>query len=255
MSKDLLSSLSDQVIGLLEYLAAAAEDPSLLDGLLQPLGASDPRLTGGLVQGLKGFSEAVDALKASQSDSPSLQTIVETLQGIRDLTFSVRTLSRSSGSSYEKLGEDLLNLLALIWLHSTSPLAYQIAVTLGIVEVQILPEIAIGGETVRPPVPIARLAFDRIGTLFTNPLALIREQLPSPPLATVANAQMTADTIADRVGGLFNALGVPFSYGYPPEHERFLGPFAPIAAYTMALYLPTSLVGDDVAAGVCINLS
>ena len=99
------------------------------------------------------------------------------------------------------------------------------------------------------------MAFDRIGTLFTNPLALIREQLPSPVLATVANAHQTADTIVDRIGGLLNALGVSWSYGYPPEHEKFLGDIAPLAAYTMAIYLPTSIAGDDVTAGVCINLS
>ncbi len=255
MSRDLLSGLIDQLVGLLGSLAAAAEDPWLLNRLLQPLDASDPRLTGGLVEGLKGLGEAVSAFEASQSDSPSLQTVVEALRGIRDLTNSVRALGRTSGSAYGQLGEDLLNLVAVTWLRQTSPLAYQIAATLGIVEFQRLPPISIGEEVVRLPLPIERIAFERIDTLFSNPLALIREQLPSPPLATIANAQQTADTLADRIGGLLNALGIGWSYGYPPEHEKFLGNVANLAAYTMAIYLPSSIVGDDVAAGVCINLS
>jgi hypothetical protein len=255
MSKDLLSSLVDQLMGPLRCLAAAADDPWVLDRLLQSLDSGDPRLTGGLVEALKGLAQSVNAFEAVQTGPPSLQTVVEVLQGIRELVAGVGSLSQTSGSNYAQLGEDLLNLMALTWLRAASPLAYQIAATLGIAELKTLPQITIGDETVRLSISIERLAFDRIGTLFTDPLALIREQLPSPPLATVQNAQQTADIIVDRIAGLLNALGVPWSYGYPPEHEKFLGNIAPLAAYTMAIYLPTPIVGDDVAAGVCINLS
>jgi hypothetical protein len=255
MSADLLDSLIQQLTGLLGSLAAAADDPWLLERFLQPLDATDPRLTGGLVDGLTAVGQGVAAFQAAQADPPSLQTIVEALQSIRDLVAAIRAISQSSASSYEQLGEDLLNLAALTWLRQVSPLAYQIAVTLGIVEFQSLPQIQIGDEVVRIPQPVERLAFDRIGTLLSNPLGLIKEQLPSPPLATTANAQQTADFLADRIGGLFNAIGVSWSYSYPAEHEQFLGNAAPLAANTMAIYLPSSIVGDDVNAGVCINLS
>lgn len=255
MSADLLDSLIEQLTDLLGSLAAAAEDPWLLERFLQPLDATDPRLTGGLVGGLEALGQGVAAFQAAQAGSPSLQTIVGALESVRDLVAAVRAVSQSSASNYEQLGEDLLNQAALTWLRQASPLAYQMAVTLGIVEFQSLPQIQIGDEVVRPPKAVERLAFDRIGTLFTDPLGLIKEQLPSPPLATTANAQQTADTLADRVGGLFNALGVSWSYSYPPEHEQFLGNVASLAAHTMAIYLPSAIVGDDVNAGVCINLS
>ena len=255
MSADLLDSLIQQLTELLGSLAAAADDPWLLERFLQPLNATDPRLTGGLTEGLTAVGQGVAAFQAAQADPPSLQTIVEALQSVRDLVAAVRAISTSSASTYEQLGEDLLNLAALTWLRQISPLAYQIAVTLGIVEFQNLPQIQIGDEVVRLPKPVERLAFDRIGTLFSHPLALIKEQLPAPPLATTANAQQTADTLVDRVGGLFNAIGVSWSYSYPPEHEKFLGDVASLAANTMAIYLPSAIVGDDVNAGVCINLS
>ena len=255
MSADLLDSLIQQLTELLGSLAAAADDPWLLERFLQPLNATDPRLTGGLTEGLTAVGQGVAAFQAAQADPPSLQTIVEALQSVRDLVAAVRAISTSSASTYEQLGEDLLNLAALTWLRQISPLAYQIAVTLGIVEFQNLPQIQIGNEVVRLPKPVERLAFDRIGTLFSHPLALIKEQLPAPPLATTANAQQTADTLVNRVGGLFNAIGVSWSYSYPPEHEKFLGDVASLAANTMAIYLPSAIVGDDVNAGVCINLS
>lgn len=255
MSGDLLDSLVGQLTNFLGSLAAAAEDPWLLQRFLEPLDATNSRLTGGLVEALTALDQGVAAFQAAQGGSPSLQTIAEALQSVRNLVVAVQSLGHSSASNYEQLGEDLLNLAALTWLRQTSPLAYQIAVTLGIVEFQSLPQIQIGDEVVRIPKPIERLAFDRIGTLFANPLGLIKEQLPSPPLATTANAQETAGILADRVGGLLNALGVAWSYSYPPEHEKFLGNVAALAANTMAIYLPSSIVGGDVNAGACINLS
>ncbi len=256
MSKNLLNSLIDEMVSLLQPLAAAADDPYVMDSLLQALDAGDPRLTEGLVDGLRSLGRGIERLKGVRASSDaSLQSVGDALEALRDLTAAARTLGHSGASPYPALGADLINLLVITRLRLASPLAYQLATMLGLAEYQVLPAIRINGELVRYPQPVERLVFDRIGTLFTDPLALIREHLPSPPLATVANAEQTADIVVNRIGGVLNALGVPWMYGYPAGDERFLGESVDQAAHTLVLYLPFALTGEDFPSGFCINLS
>ena len=256
MSRDLLNSLGDELITLFEPLASAADDPWVLDNLLEAVAAGDPRLSGNLVGGLRSLGQGIAELKKLQASSDSsLEAVGAALDAARSLNAAIRALSNISGSAYPALGADLINLIVLTRLRLASPLVYQLAVMFGIVEPRVLPSIKIGEELVRYPLPVDRLVFERIGTLFSDPLKAIREELPSPPLATVANAEQTADIIVSRIGGVLNALGVPWAYGYPAEDERYLGESAEQAAHTLVIYVPTEIAGVDVIAGVCINLS
>ena len=256
MSDNLLRQLLEELAALLEPLAAAAEDPWALEGLLEKLGANDPRLTGGLLDGLRDLGRGISELKALlASQDVSLQSIGTALDALRDLTAAARALGQAGASPYPALGADLVNLVVLTRLRLASPLAYQLAATLGLVEYRLLPEIQVNGEVVRYPQPVERIVFDRVGTLFSDPLAPIREQLPAAPLATTADAEQTADVVVNNIAGVLNALGVPWMYGYPPEHEGLLGESAAQAAHTLLLYVPEALAGEDVEAGVCIHLS
>jgi hypothetical protein len=256
MSADLFSSLGDELVTLFESLAATADDPWALDSLLEKLAANDPRLTGGLVEGLRSLDQGIEKLKSLQASSDSsLQAVGAALDAARDLAAAARALGQVSGSVYPALGADLINLIVVTRLRLASPLAYQLAVMFGLIEYQVLPPININGELVRYPQPVERLMFDRLATLFSDPLTLIREQLPSPPLATVANAKQTADIVANRIGGVLSALGIPWVYGYPAGDERFLGESAEQATHTLVIYVPTEIAGGDVTAGVCISLS
>jgi len=256
MTPNLLDSLLDEAATLFEALAAAAGDPWSLESLLEKLDANDPRLTAGLVENLRSLGLAVAELKRLQASSNlSFSTIGSALETARKLSGAVHGLGQVSGSVYTALGTDLIHLAVLTKLRLASPLAYQLAVMTGLVDYLVLPPIHINGELVRYPQPVERLMLDRIGTLLTDPLRLVREQLPSPPLATAANAELTADIVIARIGGVLTALGLPWVYGFPTGDERFLGESAEQAAHTLVVYVPTEIAGDDANAGVCIELS
>ena len=256
MSADLLSRLRDELITLFEPLVTAGDDPWVLDTLLEALDAGDPRFRGGLVEGLRSLGQGLLALKTLQaSSSSSLKALGAALDAARSLNAATRALSQVGGSAYPTLAADLIQLLALTRLRLAAPLVYQLAVLLGLVEPRALPTIKLDDELVRYPRPVDQVVFDRIGTLLSDPLKAIREQLPSPALATVESADQTADLLVSRIGGVLNALGVPWAYGVPAGDERFLGESAELAAHTLVIYVPTEIAGDDVIAGVCINLS
>ena len=177
MSRDLLSSLGDELITLFEPLASAADDPFVLDNLLEAVAASDPRLSGNLVGGLRNLGQGIAELKKLRDSSDSsLEAAGAALDAARSLNAAIRALSNVSGSAYPALGADLIHLIVLTRLRLASPLAYELAVMFGIVEPRVLPTIRIGEELVRPPMPVDSLVFDRIGTFFNDPLKAIREQ-------------------------------------------------------------------------------
>ncbi|MCU0602419.1 MAG: hypothetical protein MUC33_07140 [Desulfobacterales bacterium] len=239
-----------------EVLATAPEDPWALERLLGEVGASDPRLSGRLVEGLSSLGQAIADLKRLQASSDvSLEASGAMLDAARNLNTAIRSLSKVGGSAYPALGADLIEFIVLTRLRLAAPLFYQLAIMVGLIQVRVLPTIEINEEMVRFPRPMDHLVFERIGTFFSDPWKAIREQLPSPPLATVANAERTADIVVSRIGGVLNALDVPWAYGFPAGDERYLGESAEQAAHTLIIYVPTRIAGDDVNAGVCIHLS
>lgn len=256
MSRDLLHSLGDEVIRIFDVLASAPEDPSVLQGLLEEFDASNPRLSGKLVDGLSSLGLAITNLKKLQASSDlSLEAAGAVFDAVSNLNTAIRLLSKTSGSEYQALGADLIEFVVLTRFRLASPLAYQLAVMLGLIEVSVLPTIKINEEVVRFPRPMDHIVFERIGTFFTDPWKAIREQLPSAPLATVENAEQTADIVVSRIGGVLSALDIPWAYGFPEEDAHYLGESAKQAAHTLILYVPRRITGYDVNAGTCIHLS
>ena len=140
------------------------------------------------------------------------------------------------------------------YLRHRSPLAFQIAVMLGLIEVRVLPPRLVGGAPSRTPVPALGFDFAQLRGLLTDPVATLCAPFPAVALATVASANQTADLVVERIGGLLNALGVPWLYGFPSEEAMYFPDAAPFMEHALLIYAPESLVGKS-EAGVCLALS
>ena len=104
--------------------------------------------------------------------------------------------------------------------------------------------------------PVAVWGFNlaQLQALLSNPVAALRAPFPSQPLATEASANQTADLVVERIGGLLNALGVPWLYGFPSEEAMYFPDAAPFMDHALLIYAPESLVGKS-EAGLCLALS
>ncbi len=254
----LLSRVLDELLRTLQPLLDAAQDPGILDNLLAELGAQDPRLTGGLVQGLTELGQGVQQIRQlfQTADELSLQDAGKALDALREVFTGLRDLaSTSAGAPYPEIGADLLNILLLDEMRNRVPLAYQALLTLGFIEYQVLRPISIGAEVVRPPQLFERILFGRLAGLFDKWSQFFVDQMPSPMLSTVDHAQQTMDNAVNRLGCLLSAFNIPWSYSYAPGAEQYLGDSLLQAAHTLVVYVPTTLVGDDVRAGFCVHLS
>jgi hypothetical protein len=256
MSKDLFSVLLDEVGAILKPLQQALEDPQALDSLLEHL-STDTKSVGNadLLDGLRAVSRAMQHIEElCAAPSLSLAGMGTGLDALGEVLAAARALGSAGPGTYPELGADLVELLTMSYLQYRSPLAFQIAVMLGLVQIKALPLRFVEGTLSRMPAPVLGFNFEQLQGLLTDPVATLRAPFPSPPLATVAGANQTADLIVERIGGVLTALGVPWLYGFPPEEAMYFEDAAPFMDHALLIYAPESLVGKSVA-GVCLALS
>lgn len=253
----LVSTLLEEVRQALRPLIVALDDPWVLERLLAQLG-TDPATVGGtgFLDAIRAVRDATQRLEELQATTaPSLAEVLTAVVAVSDTLAAARALTSADPATHADLGVELLELLTLRYLAGRTPLLYQLAVMLGVVEVRVLPELVHDGVTTRVPVPVDHLVLERLQGLLTDPVRTVRDQIPAAPLATRASADATADLVVARIRGVLSALGIPWMYGYPPEDAVELGDAAPYAAHALLAYAPAFLVPDPVMAGICIALS
>jgi hypothetical protein len=256
MSKDLLSILLEEAGAIVKPLRQALADPQALENLLTILGTDTETIgEANLLDGLGAVNLAMqrfEELRAAQS--PSLDAVGAGLNALSESFSAVRSLSSASPTTYPEFGTYLIELLVMSYLRHKSPLAFQLAASLGLVGFNSIPNQSGDGPPPRIPTPVLGFDHDKLRSLLTDPVATLRAPFPASPLATLESANQTADLVVERIGGLLNALGVPWLYGFQAEDAEFFPDAAPFMDHALLIYAPESLVGKS-EAGLCLALS
>jgi hypothetical protein len=261
MTNSLLALLSDEFLALLEPLLDAVEDEGARRRLLAAVGA-DPALGGddGMLSALQALADLrsqIDQVVTNQSES--LAAIAALLKAADDLNAAARALGHSSGDAYAGLGVDLVFLLTGEYLRIRHPLVRAIGVLLTVIQLAgqrpPAPAVVDGTRVVRRPFWLDRIRFDRFGPLLHDPVGVLRTEYLAGNLATVADANATADQLFPRVGGVLTELGVQWAYGLLEDDRPLLGDAAALVDHALVIHVPSALIGDAVDAGIVLTLA
>jgi hypothetical protein len=118
-----------------------------------------------------------------------------------------------------------------------------------------VPGVSRDGQVVRFPFACARIRFDRLHQLINAPEGMLGAVYFPNGLKTVADANAAADALFPRIGDILNQLDIAWSYGLPDEDLAMLGDAAAFADHAFQVYVPSSLTGSDVEAGITFTLS
>ncbi len=248
----LLSDLLDELRAAFAPLIEGATDPWVLERLLDTIGTDAMQLGGGgLVTQLAALGQAATELQGAIENPPdTLATVGTVLDATSRLVDAVRALSSGLPSGSEQLASDLVQHVMLRHLAHRWPLAYQIGIAAGFIDVAVSHQTPIV-TGVRPIEVAVWSAFEQ---LLSDPVAALRGHFPEHPLATTADANATMDIAVGRFGGMATALGIPYRYGYAPDDAPLLGDFAPLLDRAVLLLAPPSWT-DGKPVGAVISLS
>ena len=261
MSDSLVTTLRDELQSLLAPLFNAVGDVGARRRLLHALGADDTLADD---EALLSALQAADDLRRQIdqiADAPpeSFTGIVALLQASSNLFAVVRALGHTRTPALARLGSDIVALLTGNYVRAEHPLLYRFSALLTLVEpvgeTPPMAGVSVDGQVVRAPFAYARIRFDRLSALMHDPAGTLRLAYLARDLATVADANATADALFPRIGAILTELGVIWSYGIPDEDLAMLGDATPFVDHAFQLRVPTSLAGDGVEAGVVFTLS
>ncbi|MGD6978836.1 DUF6603 domain-containing protein [Citricoccus sp. CH26A] len=224
---------------------------------------------------MAAVSAALDGLDAALStlrdniNTASLQSTLASLKNLQRASASVRhfasalAAATAGGAVTEEvlsaLGEDLVQLLTLIWLGDRSPATYSLLELLGVIEHTRPSAMATPGE---PPL-LARLAvtrptlrLERVTQLLRSPESALREWLGIVPLKDEATAREVAERVFGRLRQLAIAaggMGVVGAQDLPAEiatdedsallrSALFMVPLPPVTGAPAALSVEIELV-------------
>ncbi len=260
MTASLLDTLRDQIELLIEPIVDSVEDPGALQTLLDALGA-DASFDGnatilGALQAALNLKTQIEAV--ANAPQPSFAGVAGLLSAISALFDQLRGLDGTSEQQLERLGSDLLAILTGEYLRQNHSTLYRVAALLTLVtpiEESALPPVSNGGALVRRSVPCAQVRFDQLSPLVNSPEQTLASFYFPNGLATTDDANTGADVLFPRIGALLTEIGVPWSYGVPDEDLTVLGDAAAFVDHAFQVYVPSSVTGAAVDAGLTVTLS
>lgn len=226
-TSDIISRIATELVRFARPLIVAGQDANVRRDLFDALGWNLENITGfpaaQLTTDIQTLTQAALAVVSSAAnEAESFEDIASRLETIRQIFDSVSDLSRLAqnpnvpadvAAALAQLGEDLVQLLLVTYLHRHHPAILGVARILTLVQIagDEPPEIAAvesGGRTIRRKTAIPRVRFDRLGLLVSDPVQTLREEyLGANALDTEQHARETAARIFDRFASLLADLG------------------------------------------------
>jgi hypothetical protein len=262
--------------GLLEHLSVlvgplrtVAQSEYLLRNLARSIGWDLDQITGlpiGELQArLNEFINNFETLSEFVQTPPETLTELSAALDAAEQAFgTIRDIPSILGqgaqpSQFKQFGRDLINALTIAHIQGSSPLLYDLAVLLTIIEPgnnQSLSEPIFNsaGNLVRVPHKQPRLRLDRIVDLLTSPDELLKaEYVGTGGLQTAADARRTADKLFPRLGAVLSSLGAGVVYGFKPDYGINLGDPDNLAAGMLTTWLELEDVNSQVGATLSLS--
>jgi hypothetical protein len=234
---DILSRFAAELERFVKPLVLVGIDQGVRQEVFDCLGWDLSALTGfpadQLVSDIATIAQmASDLAESAKNGLDSFDNIAPLLGDIGAIFDAVRNFSQlaqnaslnvsaDAKAALAKLGEDLLQFLAVDYLDRCHPAFLHAARLLMLVESYgdgTTFETAVGGDggspVVRRSTRLARVRFDRLPALLQDPIKALRDEyLGANALATVDDARDTAGRLFDRLGALAAAFGAGISDG------------------------------------------
>jgi hypothetical protein len=259
MSTSLFDTLARGLSALLAPIVRVVEEPGLLPRLLAELGVPPDASNSALLQSLSAIAELKDRIEGlSAQEQPSFESIAAVLSAASDAFEALRKLEQQGPlAALEGLGRELVDLLLMVFLESSVPVARPAAALLTLLEPaderagnQPVVE---GGRLVRDIYRLDRWQLDRLPALLKDPLAVLRAEY-GKAIQTMADANAMADKLFPRLERLLRALGVSCRYGFDPGDAAFLGDAVPLMGHALIVYVEDPLYGEAAESGLVLSL-
>jgi hypothetical protein len=275
MKKNFQKVLLEELGIIFNPLVLAATNESALNDLLAFIGLDLEAITGlskdqlaqSLTQFVNGYQQLVTAVENPPETLPefieALDGIANLIEVIAQLPTIIRNSIQTTPEQAERLFGDLLSFLVTSYLEVWHPTIYHLAVLLTIIDIPeetpTEPILDGDGNLVNLPYSRTELKLKRIAELLKDPVPLLKsEYLKSGGLATVEDAQYTADKLFPRLGMLLVSLGAHICYGFKPHYQIDFGEGGNEAAAGMLmvevpLNIGEDLVGSSVGATLALS--
>lgn len=272
MSDNAQQMLLGHLSMLLAPLRTLAESEFLLRDMARSVGWDLDEITGlplgALQDRLNEFVNRFETLSGLIETPPrTLSELGAALEAAEGVFRSIQDISAilaegAQPSQFKEFGRDLVSAMTLAHLRAQSPVLYNLAVLLTVVEPSdnaalSEPVFDAAGNLVRLPHTRPKLHLGRIVDLIKSPDELLRNEYVGPGgLVTAEDAQRTADKLFPRLGALLVVLGANVNYGFKPQYGIDLGDPENLAAGVLTFWLDLQAAeAADAEVGATLSLS
>ena len=266
------AQLLGEVESILSPITMAATSPWRRTEILDALGWDLAALAGmpaeEFEQWLASCAEAVAGIRNLVEQGPpetldDLTSALDTAAAAVEAVSGLPPALAAGGANLppvDVLARDLVTFLTVNYLQRQHPVAYQVAILLGLVtpagETPVSPPMPDDGTPVRLPRSRPELHLDRIGDLLRDPVGTLRAEYFPDGLATTAAADAASAKLFPRIAAVLKELGVPALYGVNPADGPDLGPVGTALARNMLTVAAPIRIGDaQVTVGATAALS